>query len=170
MDENTPLPENPAEETPQPPAEENLVASGNITMSIPVQQGTEVQLPQPEVREIGMVESSMALSVSAKQDAEINSSMVIAAAAGRDMTVSESMVSVAAVGHDLTLKESGSVMMQVGGPVQVENGTVGLLVARSEVTLNNSRVIMTTPQALALGAAFGAAYALLRTLLGRRKK
>ncbi len=168
MDENNTQPENPAEETPQPPAEP-VIGESNVTLSMPAVAGAEVQLPPPPVVEKGLVENSVALSVSAQQDAGIENSMVFGAVAGRDMTVEESMVTVAAVGHDLTLQEGGAVVVQVGGAVQVEGGAIGLLVARSEVTLNNSKILMTTQQALALGAAFGVVFALLRTLFGRRK-
>jgi hypothetical protein len=111
----------------------------------------------------------MAMSVNAKHDAEVNNSLVIAVAAGNDLASSESMGFVAAVGHDLSLKEGTLLLANVGGQTQVENGTVGLLVAKSGVTLTNTRVLMTTQQALALGAAFGVVYALVSKLLGSKK-
>jgi hypothetical protein len=61
-------------------------------------------------------------------------------------------------------------VLNVGGSAQVENSKIGLLVAKSGATLTNSQVLMTTQQAIALGAAFGAVYALLRTLLRGKKK
>lgn len=124
---------------------------------------------QPPTPENAVVENSMAVSVSAQQDAEVMNSMVFSIAAGRDLTATNSMITSAAVGHDLELQEGGACMLVVGGQAQVDNSTIGLLVARSEaISLNNSKIIMTTPQAIALGATLGAVFAILRVLLGRR--
>jgi hypothetical protein len=170
MNENTPLPENPVDEPPQPPDDKIIQGDTNIMVSIPSQQGAVINLPQPPAVEKTLVENSLAVSVSAQQDAEVNNSMVISLAAGRDLTATDSMLTNVAAGHDLKIQDRGTVILKVGGQAHVENGTIGLLIARSDVTLTNSRVLMTTQQAIALGAAFGAVYALLRTLLRGKKK
>ena len=169
MDDRTLPPENPAEEPAQLPAMDKEAAEGSTRASLTTGEGSEIEAPQPPAAEITAVQNSVALSVSAQKDARVDNSMVMAVAAGRDMTATESMTTIAAVGRDLKIEQGGAGLIQVGGKAQVEKGTVGLLIARSGVTLNNSRVIMTTQQALALGAAFGAVYALLRRLLRGKK-
>jgi hypothetical protein len=170
MNENMSTTENPVEEPTQAPTDEKIVVGGNIAISVGPIEGAKIDLPQPPAVEKAMVESSMVMSVSAQQDAEVKNSMVMSAAAGRDMANSYGLDIMVAVGHDLKIQQGGAGILKVGGEAQVDNGTVGLLIAKSGVTLNNSRVLMTTPQAIALGAAFGAVYALLRTLLRGKKK
>jgi hypothetical protein len=170
MNENTQLTENPAEEPAQASTEQKIAGDHNLAVSLDHIEGSRVEIPQPPVVEKAMVENSMAISVSADQDAGIENSLVMAAAAGRDMSSTNGLEIVVAVGHDLKIQQGVAGVLRVGGEAQVENGTIGLLVAKSGVTLNNSRVLMTTPQAIALGAAFGIVYALLRTRLGGKKK
>ena len=116
------------------------------------------------------VQDSMALSVSAKQDAHVENSMVLGVAAGRDLTAEDSFCSMVAVGRDLNLKESGSLFITVGNQTQATASTIGVLLA-SDVKLDGgSKVLMTSQQALAFGAAFGVVFALLSLLLRRPKR
>ena len=170
MNEDTQLPENPVEKPGQTPIEQNVVGDRNIAISVDHVEGSKIEIPQPQVVEKAMVENSMAFSVTANQDAGIENSMVMAVAAGRDMTASNGLDIVVAVGHDLKIQQGAAGVVKVGGEVQVDNGTIGLLVAKSGVTLNNSKVLMTTQQAIALGAAFGFVYAVLSRLLRGKKK
>ena len=169
MNENTPLPENPVEEPAQAPAEEKSMVEGNYGFSVGPIEGAKIDLPQAPAVEKAIVENSLVMSVSAQQDAEVLNSMVMAAAAGRDMTASHGLDIMVAVGHDLKIQQGAAGVLKVGGEAHVEVSTIGLLVAKSGVTLNNTRVLMTTQQAIALGAAFGAVYALLRRLLRGKK-
>jgi len=170
MDENTSLPESPEEEPAQTPAGEKIAGEHNVTISIPLVEGAKIDIPLPPAVEKAMVENSMAVSVSAEQDAGIENSLVFAVAAGRDMTTTNGLDIIVAVGHDLKIQQGAAGVLRVGGEAQVEKGTIGLLVAKSGVTLKDSKVLMTTQQAIALGAAFGAVYALLQALLGGRRK
>lgn len=169
MDENTSLPEYPIEETPQPPAAENMTAETSLAPGDAAQPPAEATPPAPAEPEKLHVDNSMAFSVSAKHDAEVNNSMAFAVAAGNDMTSTQSVDMVTAVGRDLCVHEGAVMVATVGGQVQAENSRIGLLVAKSGVTLNNSPVLMTTQQALALGAALGVVFALVSKLLGRKK-
>ncbi len=170
MEEHVLPPEKPVEEPAQSPDVEQMVTESGPQAEIALGENAGTEPPAPPVVEKTAVENSVALSVSAEMNAEVENSMVMAVVSGRDMTAVESMTSIAVVGRDLKIEKGGAGFVQVGGKAQVENGTVGLLIARSEVILNNSRVIMTTRQALALGAAFGAVFALLRRLLGGSKR
>jgi hypothetical protein len=170
MNENTQLPEIPADEPAQPQAiEENLVV-GNVIIRNPTQEGAVAEAPRPPAVEKTGVENSLVVSVSAQQDAEVDESLVFSLAAGRDLVATESLLTNVAVGHDLKFEQGAAGVLNVGGSAQVENSKIGLLVAKSGATLTNSQVLMTTQQAIALGAAFGAVYALLRTLLRGKKK
>ena len=170
MNENMSITENPEEEPAQALSNETSMVEGNHAISVGPIEGAKIDLPQPPAVEKNRVENSMVVSVSAQQDAEVNNSLVFSTAVGRDLTATDSMLVNIAAGHDLKLQQGGAGVLKVGGQAQVENGTIGLLIAKSDVTLTNSRVLMTTPQAIALGAAFGAVYALLRVLLRGKKK
>jgi len=152
------------------PAPVEITAASNPEPIEAAQQTAEVTPPPPAETEKLHVDNSMAVSVTAKHDAEVNNSMVFSVAVGNSMTTSNGLDMVTAVGHDLIVKEGAVLVATVGGQAQVENGTVGLLVAKSGATLNNTKVIMTTQQALALGAAFGVVFALLSKLLGGKKR
>jgi hypothetical protein len=169
MDENIPVAPKPEDENPQPPAVENTLAASGPAPAETAQQTGEATPPPPATPEIPHVNNSMALSVSAKQDAEVNNSMVFSVAVGNCMTTSNGLDMVTAVGHDLHVNQGAVLIATVGGQAQVENGTVGLLVAKSGATLNNTRVLMTTQQALALGAALGVVFALVSKLLRGKK-
>jgi hypothetical protein len=117
------------------------------------------------------VENSIAVTVSAKQDAHVENSMVLAVAAGRDLTSENSFEPVVAVGHDLHLQQGGSGFMVVGNQAHVTGSTIGVLLARADVKLDEgSKVLMSTQQALAFGAAFGVAFGLIRALLRRPRR
>jgi hypothetical protein len=181
MDENvsdtqTPQGENPepvAQETPPPavPETTSVTESGlqpAEAAQAPVETAEGEAAPPAEPETLG-VNGSMAFSVSAEHDAKLNGSMAFAVVAGNDMTSEQSLDITTIVGGNLSIREGAVLIANVGGEVQVENSRVGLLVAQSGATLNNTQVLMTTQQALALGAALGAVFALLSRLLGRRK-
>ena len=147
MTNNTPLPEDQAE------METQISADGTPS-------------PLPEVLPVN---NSMVGSVNASQDAEVNNSMVGALAVGRDSSVTNSFSSVVAVGRDLHFKDGCGLMLTVGNQAQVESSKIGVLLAKSDVTLTDSKILMTTQQAIAFGAAFGAVFALCSTLLRRKK-
>jgi hypothetical protein len=150
------------------PAPVEITAASNPEPIEAAQQTAEATPPPDETEKLH-VDNSMAVSVSAKHDAEVNNSMVFSVAVGNSMTTSNGLDMVTAVGHDLNVMDGAVLIATVGGQAQVENGTVGLLVAKSGATLNNTKVIMTTQQALALGAALGVVFALLSRLLRGKK-
>jgi hypothetical protein len=132
---------------------------------------------QPDFEQAGEVtaetvhlENSAALQATAERDAVVNNSAVVAVVAGRDAQMVNSLVGGSlVVGRDLTMEQSVAAFATVGDHVNVNNGTLGVLIASGPVTLSEgSRVLMTTRQAAAFGAALGAVFALL-SLLFRRK-
>ena len=118
---------------------------------------------QVDQTECVCIKDSVAGQVSV-QDASIENSMVGAAVAGRDLTAANSFNSVAIAGRDLHLQQGNEWVLVVGNQAHVKNSRIGLLIARSELTLNESQVWMTTRQALAFGAAAGGAFALVLAL------
>jgi hypothetical protein len=116
------------------------------------------------------VESSIVGSVSAEQDASIQDSVVGVSAAGRDMTADGSVMSVVAVGRDLDFQNGSGLVFSVGNTAEVTNSMIGVLSARGDLTLVDSKVLMTTRQALALGIGIGSTFALLLGLILRLRK
>lgn len=154
---------------PAPVVEEKLAESAALNTASP-ESDLEIEVAQPPEVETTSVENTMALSVSAQHDAEIENSMVIGLAAGQNLSAENSFLGSAAVGGGLKIEDSGAGVLVVGGQAEIKHGTIGLLIAKSEANLTDSRILMTTPQAIALGAAFGTVYALLRVLLGGKKR
>jgi hypothetical protein len=86
-------------------------------------------------------------------------------------------------GGDLSIKQGGGQVLISGGSVNVEQGGAALmltpnatlsksyimmLVSAKTNLADGSRVLLGTPQALALGAALGIVFAVLSRLIGRR--
>ncbi len=124
-----------------------------------------------------------ALSVSAHQDAQLSQGGAMAVAAGRDMHIEQGGGQVIAVGHDLRMESGGGGYLRVGGAATLDNSMVvasvsqqvdaqesmlGIVLARQVNLGEGSRVLLNTPQALALGAMLGAVCGLVSWLL--RKK
>ena len=75
-----------------------------------------------------------------------------------------------AAGRDLTNEQSVTGVIVAGGSTDIRGGSVGLLVAGGSVNLSEgSRVLMTTQQAIAFGAMFGALFGLVSVLLRKRR-
>jgi hypothetical protein len=127
--------------------------------------------PEDTAAEIEMIDNTAATQAVSERDVVVNESLVVAAVAGRDMQLSDSMVAgPTVVGRDLTLEESMTGMILTGSNANVQNGSVGILVAGGAVSFSeDSRVLMTGKMALAMGAAFGVVFGLLSWLRPRKK-
>lgn len=127
---------------------------------------------------------SLAGYVSAKGDAQVNISAAGIIAAGRDIRLAECLGQVIASGFDLHMEDSAALLVKpgknatlnhagsvvfVGQQANVRNSRIGLALARELHLTEGSRVLFSTPQALAFGAAFGAVCAILGWLLHRRQ-
>lgn len=115
-----------------------------------------------------VVENSMALSVSAANNAKVENSMAAAFVAGNDLTAMNSAGAIFVAGNDVNLQQGGGAVMVVGNQAHFESSTIGILIPSGDVNLyGESKVLMTTQQALALGAGFGIVFALLTAFLRR---
>lgn len=115
------------------------------------------------------VEDSLVGYLSIQQDAEVSDSLVGGLVAGRDIAASESLSSIAIAGRDLHVNQAFGGILIAGNRAEVQGSTIGWLVTGSSATLVDSRVLVTTRQALAFGAAMGAALALVSAVLRRMR-
>ena len=120
--------------------------------------------------EITHVKHSLVGYLPAGQDAQVANSLAGAVVAGRDLAASDSACNIAVAGNNIDLTHSRAGLLIAGNRIQVQGSPVGLLLAGSNATLNNSTILLTTRQAVALGAAIGAAFALGSALLRRPKR
>ncbi len=153
----------------------------------PAAQGTDRPGPSPaakiEAQRDAHLTASLAGYVSAKENAEIEGSAASIIAAGRDMTLTDSLGQVIASGRDLHMENSAALLVKPGKDARIEysgslvflgqqtsvkNSRIGVALAREIHLAEGSRVLLSTPQALAFGAAFGAVCAVLGWLLRRR--
>jgi len=110
--------------------------------------------------------NSGALVMAAGRDASVVRSGGSAFVAGNDMEVESGYTSVAIAGNSLRLRGIGGLLL-AGNRAKVSESKVGVVIS-SDVRLDdNSRVLFTTPQAAAFGAAFGLVMGLVCFLLRR---
>jgi len=142
--------------------EENL--SGNNPENEQIEVSPEEQ-ENPEAKN-AVVVNSLAGSVTAAQDAMVENSLVGALAAGNNLWAENSLGGALAAGNNLYFQNGGGAVLVTGNQAEVKSSMVGILVAGSEVKLEEgSKVLMTTQQAIAFGAAFGTALAVVSALL-----
>ncbi|MFZ6029821.1 MAG: hypothetical protein ACOYYS_19070 [Chloroflexota bacterium] len=117
-----------------------------------------------------VVENSISLGISAGHDAQVDNSLVLGAVvAGNDLTVSDSFGSALVAGNDLRVQDGGGAVVVAGGDVHLTDGAIGILVAGGNAHLDgNSKILMTSQQALILGIAAGGVLALSQLLLRRK--
>jgi len=128
-------------------------------------------------------QSGLAGSVAAQQDAEVTDSLVGGIAAGRDLQATNTLVMGMAVARDVTLSNCFTCTAQIGGSVEManssmvtaigkqisaRNSSVGVALAREINLGEGARVMLTSRQAVAMGAAFGVVFAIFNRLLRRR--
>ncbi len=131
------------------------------------EQAPQEQPGSPEGENV-VVENSMAVSVSAARDARVENSMAAALVAGNDLTATNSAGSTFVAGRDLILQQGGGAFMVVGNQAHVESSTIGIMIPKGDVSLyGDSKVLMTTQQALAFGAGLGVVFAVLSAFLRR---
>jgi hypothetical protein len=134
------------------------------------------------VKDVNMSESG-ALMISAGQDAKISygGALAIAAgrdlqqetggglayAAGRDLQLSDSIAVVSVVGANLDMKDSAAIVA-VSTNTKLDQSLVGVLISSNTELGEGNRILLTTPQAAALGAAFGLVFAVLSWLFRRK--
>jgi hypothetical protein len=124
-----------------------------------------------------------ALAIAAGQDMDMTGGGAGILAVGRDLEMQNGGAWVAAVGHDAQISNGGALVLTVGGSlditnggalvtagrqVSIQNGSCGILLAGQANLGENTKVVLNTPQALAMGAAIGAVFAVLSWLFRRR--
>ena len=130
----------------------------------------ETAAPHPEFTHVKHSLVGLVGYLPAGQDAEVANSLAGAVVAGRDLAASDSACNIAVAGNNIDLTHSRAGLVIAGNRIQVQASSIGLLLAGSNTTLNNSTILLTTRQAVALGAALGAAFALGSALLRRPKR
>ena len=130
--------------------------------------------------------AAVALSTS-KGPATVKQGLVGAALAGGDVSVAQGYATAIAAAGDATVKQGGVQWLMSAGEVDVElggaavvlaprvtmrRGFVGLLAARHAQLEDGAKVLLRPTGAAALGAAFGAAFALVAAVAfaGRRRR
>lgn len=133
-------------------------------------------------RNLQMIHAN-AFAVAAGADLAVNQGGGQALVAGRDARLVNGVAQVAVVGRDVQLDNSAAGVIKAGGnaglayslaifaagkQVSVENSRVGVVLSRRAQIGPGSQVLMSTPQAAALGAALGVVFALLSWLFRRK--
>ena len=108
--------------------------------------------------------NGMAGGVVANNDASLTQGAAGAIVAGRDMRVLNGGGSVLVAGRDLTLEGGGAGLMTTQN-ARLDNSYVSVLLSGNTELGENNRVLLNTPQAIGLGAAFGVTVALATFLL-----
>ncbi len=128
----------------------------------------------------------LVLSASAEENMTLDRGGAGLARAGEDMTVTNAGAGALVAGGDMVIQNGGGQVLVAGGDVELTNGGAQYLIVgdnltasksffgiaiADEMTLNEgSKVLLDTPRAIAFGAAFGAVFALLSILFGKRRK
>ena len=123
-------------------------------------------------------------AVNAQGNVDIDDSFVGAVAAGQNVTLSNGGAFAIAAGSNIELSNGGAFTLHAGKDMRIENGGGNLLACQQAFVENSSigvllaneaklgegvKVMMTSAQAIAFGAAFGAAAAVFGYLLRRRR-
>ncbi len=136
-----------------------------------------------KARDANVTRSGVGL-VMAQQRADISQGGAAIFAAGETLNVMQGGGSILAAGNNMKVAMGGGSILVAGNEIEVEKGGGGILIAGNEIEIeggfagivispnveleDGAKVLLTTPQAAALGAAFGAVFALVSWLLRRR--
>lgn len=131
-----------------------------------------------------VVENSLVGAVSAGQNATVENSFTLVVAAGENASVENGGGILMLAGENMEITNGGGSIIAAGGNIELHNGGAGLMVCQQAAVENATisvllagqaqlgegvKVVFSTRQAAALGAAFGAAVFAL-SLLFRRKR
>jgi hypothetical protein len=108
------------------------------------------------------IENVLALGISAGHDAKVGNSLVLGGVvAGNDAVFSDGAAMTVVAGADLQLHDGGALFAVVGGDTHVKEGGIGILIGGGDVHLEEgSQILMTSQQAVIVGAVAGAVLAL----------
>jgi hypothetical protein len=138
-------------------------------------QGDEVEVFNSVVGTVtaganATLSSGGAMVVAASNDLKVMGGGAAIIAAGRDMTIQGGGGTLIATGRDLRVQGGGGALLFAGNSATLERSYVNVLVSGNVEVGEGGRVLLSTPQALALGAALGAVFALVSSLLRRRRR
>lgn len=112
------------------------------------------------------IEQGGAAIIDAAGDVTINQGGALAILAGGNISVTEGGAQFMVAGGDVQLQGGGGGLVFTR-QAHVEQGTVGVLISRETTFAEGSKVVLNTPQAVALGAAFGLVFAVMGYLFRR---
>jgi hypothetical protein len=112
--------------------------------------------------------SSVAGIVSAGQDMQMDKSGAQIVAVGNNLHLANGSLGISAIGNDVKLENGMIIFANAGNQVSLQNGMIGVAFS-PQLNLKESQVLLTTPQAAALGAALGAVFAVLTWILRKMK-
>jgi hypothetical protein len=146
-----------------------------------VQFGPGLALLVSAERDLTMTHSAAGV-VTAGQGIEMTQSSARVAVAGSDINIITGSANIVVVGNQMSLDTGNAGVVKAGGDIDltysqalvlagnqvtVQKSKIGLVLSRQTNLGEGSRVLLNTPQVLALGVSFGAAYAVVRWLLKR---
>ena len=114
------------------------------------------------------IEKSFVLAAKSEKDLHVVDSMASVCVAGGNMQIDESLCKVAVAGGNLDLDHSFQLLSVTGGNTTAKGSFLGVVIGNQLVVEEGSRVVLTTPQAITLGAALGTALAVVGWLLKRK--
>lgn len=130
------------------------------------------------------VNNSFVGVVRAERHASVANSIAAAFVAGQNMDIAEGFGNAFVAGANIEMKGSSGLALVAGANIDihggggcflnckqatVENGTIGVLLAPQAALGENVKVVMSTTQAIAMGAAFGLVAGVLGLLFRRRR-
>lgn len=107
-------------------------------------------------------------AVVAGQSTSLADCLSTAVVAGGDVEMKDSACAVMVVGGNTSLQESGAGFIRCQ-QATLENSTIGILAAPQATLGQDVRVMLTTQQAMAFGAAFGLVAGILGILFRRKR-
>jgi hypothetical protein len=122
------------------------------------------------------VNDSLVGLMQAGGDITIADSAILVAGASGSLTMRNGVAIIIDSAGDLTIEKGGAVNIQAGGNMTIkdgggallrcnqatlESGMVGVVLARQVLVDKDAQVLLNTPQAIALGLAFGAGFAIV---------
>ncbi|MGB9750921.1 MAG: hypothetical protein C0183_13855 [Roseiflexus castenholzii] len=115
-----------------------------------------------------LLTSSVAGVVTTSGNTALSQGFAGALFAGHDAALTSSGSMIITAGHDLEVQGGGGGML-LADTVYVADTTIPLVIARNVNASGNTRILLNTPQAIALGLACGAALALIGAIIRRRR-
>jgi hypothetical protein len=148
---------------------ENVYFGPGFAISVTATQDVEIERGGALAISAGgeaEIEYGGALAINAGGNLELENGGAAIINIGRDAEITNGGAWIINAGRNVSFKTGGAIVA-ISGQSTVENGSVGILLSSNAQLGEGTRVLLNTPQAVALGVAAGATFALLRWLLRR---